>query len=121
MCPSCKSNFHFTNHLRSFNIYSIKGLFDEFGFRNEKIILGVTNMNFKYITPLKRFIKRINKKPLKHSHTVHCSVCGYIIKPNKTYIDADDFFSKNKKLNLLQKLWPKNYVYNWIFALYIKK
>ena len=59
-CPDCKTEFHFTNHLRDFDENKMKNLFNDYGFVNKIIFLGGENIRFKYIT-----IKRIIKPQLK--------------------------------------------------------
>ncbi|MBN2214919.1 MAG: class I SAM-dependent methyltransferase [Bacteroidales bacterium] len=120
-CPYCKTNFHSTYHLRSFDMNITKSLFNGLGFQNINNLLIGKKESFKYISPFKRYIKKLQKKDIKFNHEVYCPACGAILK--------SDVISSNKMvksqisiwstlIKMLRNIWPKNYNYNWIFALY---
>ena len=122
-CPGCKTKFHISLHLRSFNKETMQNLFSDNNFFSKQIMPIGENSYYRLVTPLKRLINKINGKSIfKLAHTVICPVCGLVKRGDKSDPVNINTYAKKKSrfISKIQNYWPKKNNYLWLFGLYIK-
>lgn len=122
-CPECSCEFDPNYHMRRFEMADFQRLFSAWDTVSLVRVEGILPEQVAWLAPtLKTLRARMQREQHFRQRSAICPQCGYMhIKPPAQAASEREQVSQQPLRSLVRRIWPRQTVYQWWVALYVKR